>query len=434
MKNVLVLGAGSVSRPLVSYLIDRCGYSLTVASRTVDKAEKVIGGLKNGFPMRFDIGTDKTLKELVSQHDAVVSLLPYTHHPEVARAAIAEGVHMVTTSYVSDAMREMDKGARDAGITLLNEIGLDPGIDHMEAMRIIDMVKDEGGEILEFVSYCGGLPAPEANDNPFGYKFSWSPKGVVLASRNKARFRKDGKIMEIPGKELFASYEMIDIPPLGVFEGYPNRDSLPYADFYGIPDARTILRGTLRNRGWCDTWKGLHDIGMLEDGPVIGDTYLSLVSSLVPGEDYLLQRIADRIRTRKDALALSNMEWLGLLSDIPLIDRTSRVDALSKLLESRLVYEKNERDMIVLEHRFLVRINEKEKEIRSTMIDYGIPGGDSAMSRTVGIPAAIGVDLILKEKDIPKGVVIPTIPVIYEPALKRLEDEGIKFKNSAEAR
>ena len=434
MKSVLVLGAGLVSKPLISYLIDRCGYSLTVASRTLDKAQKAIGERKMGFAMSFDIDSDPSLREIVSQHDAVVSLLPYTHHPDVARAAIAEGVHLITTSYVSDAMRDLDRKAEDSGITLLNEIGLDPGIDHMEAMRIMDAVKEKGGEVLEFVSFCGGLPAPEANDNPFGYKFSWSPKGVVLASRNKARFRRNGKVKEIPGKELFANYETVDIPGLGSFEGYPNRDSVPYAEIYGIPEARTILRGTLRNTGWCDTWKGLHDIGMLGDPPVEGDTYLEMMDSLLPGEGDVRGRITSLLRTDNNELALSNMEWLGLLSDAPVMDRSSIVDALSKLLESRLKYKEGERDMIVLQHRFEVKLPEGERTMLSTMIDFGIPGGESAMSRTVAIPAAIGVDLLLNKKDIPKGVVIPTIPAIYEPALKRLEDEGIKFKNSAEAR
>jgi saccharopine dehydrogenase (NADP+, L-glutamate forming) len=428
MKNVLVLGSGLVSKPLVTYLTERCGHDVTVATRTLEKANRTIGDKKNAFALKFDIEKDPNLKELVSQHDLVVSLLPYTHHVTVARAAIAEGIHMVTTSYVSDAMKELDKEAKDAGITLLNEIGLDPGIDHMEAMRIIHEVKEKGGSILEFISYCGGLPAPEANDNPFGYKFSWSPKGVVLASRNDAKFRKDGEDRVIPGKDLFANYEIVPIPGLGEFEGYPNRNSVPYADIYGIPEARTVLRGTLRNKGWCDTWKALHDIGILRDGPAEGDSYKDMVQSPVGGEGPLKDRIKGMIHTRNDDIAISNLEWLGLLSDTPLLDRTSKVDALSKLLESKLVYSPGERDMIVLQHVFMADIDGKKKEIRSTMIDYGIPNGDSAMSRTVGIPAAIGSDLLLQENGIPAGVLIPTIPEIYIPALERLEKEGIKFE------
>jgi len=430
MKKVLVLGAGLVAGPLVRYLLDDAGFRVTVASRTEKKAQGLVDGHRNGAPLGFDITEDGNLLDLLLEHDLVVSLLPYTHHVHVAEGAIKAGIPMVTTSYVSDAMRELGPKAEDAGIMLLNEMGLDPGIDHMEAQRVIDEVKVNGGEVEGFISYCGGLPAPEANDNPWGYKFSWSPKGVVLASRNPARFRRNGDVIEIPGKELFAGYELIEVPGLPVFEGYPNRDSVPYASVYGIEEAKTVLRGTLRNRGWCDTWKGLHDIGYLEDGPVIGETYLDVMEGLAPGGGPLKERITDRIDTRDDGLVLENWKWLGLLSDLRLLDRTSRLDALSRLLESRLRYSPGERDMIVLQHRFSCRFKGKKEEVFSTMIDYGIPGGDSAMSRTVGIPAAIGSEMILNGNlKGHSGVLIPTLPDIYKLALRKLEGKGIRFES-----
>ena len=428
MKRVLVFGAGLVARPMVRYLLDKANYEVTVASRTIRKAEVIVDGHRNGTSLAFDIERDENLLDLVMEHDLAVSLLPYTYHVDIAKAAIKAGVDMVTTSYVSDGMRALDAEAKDAGILLLNEMGLDPGIDHMEAQRVIDEVHGKGGRIKGFISYCGGLPAPEANTNPWGYKFSWSPKGVVLASKNSARFKRDGTIMEVPGSELFAHYENMNIPGQGTFEGYPNRDSVPYAEIYGIDDTDTILRGTLRNVGWCDTWKGLHDIGILNEGPIEGKTYRNMMDALVPGDGTLEDRIIRSIDTRKNDTALSNYQWLGLLSDDRIEERASTMDALSDLLERKLGYAPGERDMIILQHTFITDMPEGEKTLTSTLIDHGIPGGDSSMSRTVGLPAAIGSELILNRalKNV-KGVKIPILPEIYVPALERLQKEKIGF-------
>ncbi|MGA1793870.1 MAG: saccharopine dehydrogenase C-terminal domain-containing protein [Thermoplasmatota archaeon] len=429
MKRVLVLGAGLVAKPLVRYLLDTAGFEVTVASRTAEKGDRMIAGHRNGSVRRFDISKDLNLKELVKDHDLVVSLLPYIHHVEVARTAIETGKHLVTTSYVSDSMKELDEEAKDAGVLLINEMGLDPGIDHMEAQRVIDEVHKKGGAVEEFISYCGGLPAPEANTNPWGYKFSWSPKGVVMASKNSAKFRRDGEDIEVPGKDLFANYEIIDIEGLGAFEGYPNRNSVPYADIYGIPDAKTVLRGTLRNRGWCDTWKGLHDIGILEEVHPEAEDYYTMMDILAPGKGNLKDRLRAIIRTRDNDLVLKNWEWLGLFDDRDLLDGITRMNALSALLQEKLFYDKDERDMIILQHTFNIKVEGKQQTLKSTMIDFGIPGGDSAMSRTVGIPAAIGVELALTGK-LKKfsGIIIPTLPEIYKPALKKLSDQGIVFK------
>jgi len=432
MKGVLVLGAGLVARPLVRYLLENTGSRVTVASRTLEKGERIVAGHKNGLAVAFDITRDTNLKDLVGEHDIVVSLLPYTHHAEVAKAAIDAGKHMATTSYVSDAMKELDGPAREAGVLLINEMGLDPGIDHMEAQRVIDYVHSEGGEVEEFISYCGGLPAPEANTNPWGYKFSWSPRGVVLASRNSARFRRRGKDIEIPGRKLFANYDLIEVRDLGTFEGYPNRDSIPYADIYGIPGAITVLRGTLRNSGWCDTWKGLHDIGLLEERTTNASTYQDLMNGLAPGVGPLKERLRSRISTKNDDLVIRNWEWLGLLEERELLDNTSRMDALSALLQEKLIFAPGERDMIILKHTFKIVIDGEKRTINSTMIDYGIPGGDSAMSRTVGIPAAIGVELQLTGKlDHLSGVHIPILPEIYKPALEKLREQSIQFHETS---
>ena len=238
MKKVVVFGAGLVVRAHVRYLLEH-GFAVTVASRTVSKAEEIIDGHPNGTPMAYRhhhrAGTSS--RAIIAEHDVAVSLLPWQYHPQVARACLDEGKHMVTTSYVKDEMMALDDEAKEKGIILLNELGVDPGIDHMTAMRVIDRVQAEGGEITTFQSYCGGLPAPEANDNPYGYKFSWSPRGVLLAGLNNARYKRYGEVVEVPGRELFDHVWKVDVELEGVpteLEGYPNRDSMPYAEVYGI--------------------------------------------------------------------------------------------------------------------------------------------------------------------------------------------------------
>ena len=253
MKKTLVLGAGMVSRPLVRYLLDQPEYHVTMASRTVSKAEKIINGHDRGKSVSLNVNDDALLEKLVAESDVTVSLLPYEYHVKVAKLCIKHKKHLVTTSYVSESMQKLDNEAKKAGVLLLNECGLDPGIDHMSAMRIIHGVEENGGKIIIFRSTTGALPAPEANNNPFGYKFSWSPRGVLLASRNAAKWLEDGKEISIPGEKLFENYTLQDVPGVGTFENYPNRNSLPYKDIYGLKDAKTVYRGTFRMTGWCET-------------------------------------------------------------------------------------------------------------------------------------------------------------------------------------
>jgi len=247
MKKILVLGAGLVSRPGVVFLLGH-GFEVTVASRTLEKAQQIVSGFENGKAVQMQAENEAQLDALVSEHDIVASLLPWTLHTVVAKCCLRHGRHMATTSYVGDEMRMLDADVRSKGLLFLNEIGVDPGMDHMSAMQIIDEVHEQGGKVRQFYSFCGGLPAPEDNDNPFGYKFSWSPKGVVLASRNAARFYENGQEINIPGQDLFLNYRIDTIEGLGSFEVYPNRDSKPYRDLYGLKNAETIMRGTYRNK------------------------------------------------------------------------------------------------------------------------------------------------------------------------------------------
>lgn len=433
MKKVLILGAGLVAGPLVKYLLDQPDFSVVVADVEVARARKLVAGHPRGQAEFLDISDKAALAAAIGRADLVVSMVPYTFHPVVASLAIEQGKNMVTASYVSPAMRELDAKAREKGVLLLNELGLDPGIDHMEAMRIIHEVHDSGGQVLAFTSYCGGLPAPEANTNPFGYKFSWSPRGVLLASKNSARFLKDGQIVSIPAEDLFARPEIIPIPGLGAFEGYPNRDSVPYRDIYGIPEASSILRGTLRYPGWCATLKKMVELGLLDDTPKdrTGSTFLGLMRELsrdTPGED-VRAAIARRLDLDAVSEIIPRLEWLGLFEERKLpAGKGSALDNLVALMIEKLAYAIGERDMIVLQHEFLARTESGRSErIVSTLIDYGVPGGDSSMSRTVGLPAAIAARLVLEGKIRMTGVHVPVHPDIYGPILEELGTLGVRF-------
>ncbi len=434
MNNILVLGAGLVAGPLVRYLLDQEDFNVKVASRTVSKAKKLIGGHPRGEAEQLNVEDESKLEALVSQADLVISILPYVHHVKVAKLCIKHRKNMVTTSYVSDAMRELDGQARDAGIIILNEIGIDPGVDHMSAMKIIHDVQNNGGRIASFYSYCGGLPAPEANTNPFGYKFSWSPRGVLLAARNAARYLKDKKELSLPGEELFGHYWTLNIEGLGDFEAYPNRNSLPYMDTYGIADTDSMYRGTLRYPGWCDTMLSIVKLGLLNDEEMEGLESLSYGDFMgrlinISGGENIKEALAKYLDLDQSSEVIKRFEWLGLLSQDPLpVQKGSPLDILVAAMLKKLQYEKGERDMLILHHEFLAEYSDKKEKITSTLIDYGIPEGDTSMSRTVGLPCAIGAKMVLRGEIDLTGVHIPVKPEIYEPVLKELEKQGIAFK------
>ncbi len=433
-KRVLILGAGLVSRPMVRYLLQLPGVETVVATRTVSKAQDLIAGHPKGKAVALLVDNEPELHRLIAEADVVVSLLPYTYHVTVARHCLELKKHLVTTSYVGDAMRQYSEPAAKAGLLFLNEIGLDPGIDHMSAMAIIDRVKNEGGKVVSFISSCGGLPAPDANDNPLGYKFSWSPKGVLMAGRNDARFLKDGKEVFIPSSKLFSSYWKTMVEGLGVLEAYPNRNSLPYIELYGLQGIKTMLRATFRNIGWCDTMQALVNLGLLKDDREWSDlnkmTYAQWLRAFVPEEGGLRQDVAKKLGLSLDSPVMKRLDWLGLFSDEPIgLERGSTLDILAKAMLERMSYKPGEKDMIVLQHQFEVAYPDKRGEfIESTLIDFGLPNGDSAMARTVSLPAAIAVKMTLEGQLRLTGVQIPVVPEIYRPVLAELEKLGIKFQ------
>jgi saccharopine dehydrogenase (NADP+, L-glutamate forming)/spermidine synthase len=431
MKTVLVLGAGLVTRPLVDYLLKH-DIRVRIASRTVEKAEQLIGDHPNGEAIEWTIDKQDELKKMIAESDLVVSLLPANYHTEIAKICIELDTNMATTSYVIPEMKALDNPAKENGIIILNECGVDPGIDHMSAMRIVHDVKNKGGKINSFMSYCGGLPAPEANTNPYGYKFSWSPKGVLLAGKNNAKYRKDGKDISVDGKDLFANHWEVDVPSFGKLEGYPNRNSLDYIETYGFERIDTMFRGTLRNPGWCETLKAIVDLNYVDTNEQdwSGKTYTDMGWENIGQQPFgdLRKAMADKLGIQQDSFILDNFEWLGLFStqSIP-IEKGEVIDVLTTTMLNKMSYEKGERDMLVLYHNFIAEYNDgRKEEITSTMIDYGIPNGDSSMSRTVSLPVAIGVRMILEGKFSKPGVWIPVIPELYNPILDELETLGIK--------
>jgi saccharopine dehydrogenase-like NADP-dependent oxidoreductase len=432
MKKVLILGAGMVVRPMVEYLFEQ-GYRITVTGLKKKRAEALIGGNPQGTAVRWSTDDPATLDQLVADHDITVSLLPYAYHVMVAGACLKHKKNLVTTSYVSEGMAALDEEARKAGVILLNEIGLDPGIDHMSAMHIIDEVRNKGGRLLEFYSITGALPAPEATDNPFRYKFSWSPKGVVMAGNNDARYLLDGKVKFVPTQDLFRDNFTIDFPGVGKMEVYPNRDSLLYLDKYGVTGARTFFRGTLRYPGWCAIMDAMKRIGLLsyEKIDLHGKSYAGMMALLIGEKDTqaIREKTAAFLEIPADDPVLDALEWLGLFSDQPAgREKESPFEVTSDLMIEKMMPGPDERDMIAMQHSFLVEYPGGKREvIHSRLLEFGSFSTHTAVSRAVALPAAIAVRLLLEGKIKATGVHRPVIPEIYSPVLEGLKETGIRI-------
>lgn len=433
MKNVLVLGAGLVARPLVRYLLENADIQLTLADLFVDKAEKLINGHPKGRAIQLDVQNEEELQNIIRNADVVVSLLPWVHHLKVAKLCLQLNKHLVTASYVKPEMKALDEEAKKRGLLFLNEIGVDPGIDHMAAMKIIHQVKEKGGKIVSFHSYCGGLPSMAHNNNPLGYKFSWSPVGVLLAALNDGQYLKDGKVVKVSGERLFQHYWFVDVPGAGTFEAYVNRDALPYIELYGIPETKSMFRGTLRNIGHCETWDYFKKLGLLRQDVTFDFSKITVkqaVSQLISSDGKnLIGDIARFLNVPEYSVTIKKLQWLELLSDkkIPLKE-ASAFDMFAHILQQKLVYEEGEVDLLLQHHEFVAEYPEGKKEkITSTLINTGIPHGDTSMARTVGLPAAIATRLICEGKIKLTGVHIPVLPEIYEPVLQELERNDIKL-------
>lgn len=429
MARALLLGAGLVAAPLVRYLGEH-HITLTIAANNPQRARELLGTLP-GTVVDWQSDDSATLTRLVADCDVAISLLPATMHLMVARACLAAHKPMVTASYVSPEMAALDQEAKSVGVPLLNELGVDPGIDHMSAMKLIDQLRAGGGEIRSFRSYCGGLPAPDANDNPWGYKFSWSPAGVLRAASAGARYLQDGAVKTTAPEQLFRDHHELVVPPLGSLEAYPNRDSLSYIETYGLQGIQTMYRGTLRWPGWCETLDAVKRLGLLTAKLGGAQSWGALFASLHPGSAPLKQRLAQALGLAEDSAVLGRFDWLGLLDEAtplePGVDNA--LEALAALMSERMAFGAQQRDMLVMHHAITVCYAEgREERWTSSLVDYGIPGGDTSMARTVGLPVAIAAKLVLEKKIDKPGVQIPVTKELYQPILAELARAGIALK------
>ncbi|CAG8436057.1 749_t:CDS:10 [Ambispora gerdemannii] len=436
---------GFVAGPAAEYILRRPENHLTIgtAVRHIEHARALARPFgSRATAITLDVTNEEALDNQISKYDLVISLIPYTLHPLVIKSALKFKKNVVTTSYVSDAIKAFDKAAKEAGVTIMNEIGLDPGIDHLYAIKTINEVHQKGGKILSFISYCGGLPAPENSNNPLGYKFSWSSRGVLLALRNSAKYYENGKIVEIDGPDLMDSAKPYHIYPGFAFVAYANRDSTSFKERYNIPEAKTVLRGTLRYQGFPSFIKVLVDIGFLDDTqqdylqPDAQDiSWNQVLARLLSSSSIQENDLRAEIRSKRFGnvehddleIILNGFKWLGLFSSDLVDRRGTLLDTLCATLEEKMKYGEGERDMVILQHKFGIELKDGTQETQtSTLLAYGNPAIYSAMATTVGIPCGIAAQLVLDGVISKKGVLAPYSPEINDPIIKELEKEGIK--------
>ncbi len=437
MEKFLVLGAGLVAAPLVEYLCRRADNTVVIANNILSDAQNLAARFSNASAEQIDVADAQALQNRAAGFDVVLSMVPPIFHPLVARACIGAKTHMVSASYQSEDMLALSGQAEAAGITILNEIGLDPGIDHLSAMQIIDNAHAKGEQIEAFVSWCGGIPAPDDNKcetghlyNPLGYKFSWNPKGAILVLLNEARYMQDGADRTIAPENLMNWAKPVRIGDLDL-ECYPNRNSLLYKDIYKIPEVKTLIRGTLRYPGFCQIMQLAKTLGLfgLENTSVSNAaSWKDYISSLNGGVSIGTLR-ADAPKTAWQAL-----DWLGVFSDEPVNTGHTPLDAFCDLLLAKLTYLDGEKDMIVLQHKFIIKRKDGTKYYRSALLKcIGEQNGTnavsaiSAMAATVGLPVAMAAQLIMDGHITQTGMVLPVTPQIYEPILRMLQQEGIAF-------
>ncbi len=438
MKNLLIIGAGRSATILINYILEQAqlnNFFVTIADADIELAQKKIKDHPNGRAIWLDASKPNDRREVINRHDVVVSLLPPQMHLEVAQDCIVLGKHMVTASYVSKQVFRLGDEARQRALVFMNELGLDPGIDHMSAMQRIHEIQAMGGKITAFHSYTGGLVAPESDDNPWHYKFSWNPRNVVLAGQGTAQFLEEGKLKYIPYRRLFRQYRLIDIPEMGKWEVYANRDSLMYKEAYGLQNIKTLFRGTIRHVGFCDAWNALVRIGLTDATfPIVDSdklTYHDLMEAFLGISQHtgsVKDRISKMIETEPNSEIMQKLEWLGLFSK----KRIKVQNATPSLILERLLLEKwalqpNDQDMVIMQHVFEYELNRKKKKRTSTLVMKGQNGNETAMSTLVGLPLGIFVKLLMQGKISTTGVNIPTMPEVYEPIMAELETYGVRF-------
>jgi saccharopine dehydrogenase-like NADP-dependent oxidoreductase len=436
MQTILILGGGKSSAFLIDYLADTCirkERRLILADLDLDTSTQKLKNKLGTEARILDLENELDRKNLISEANLVISMLPAFLHPLIAKDCLELHKHFFTASYQSDELLEMRSEISQKGLLFLNECGLDPGLDHMSAMQIIDEAKARGEEIISFKSYCGGLLAPESEDNPWKYKFTWNPRNVVLAGQATSRYIDRGELKFVPYHQLFKRLETIHFPGLGDFDGYPNRDSLSYRSIYGLEKIPTMLRGTLRRAGYCKAWNVFVQLGMCDDSfqleLPIGSTLKDFLNSFLPSNSALTaeEKLADLIHDL-DFETWEKISWLGFFGTRKLpLSSGSPAQILQSILEEDWKLQPEDRDMIVMQHIFEIKTSTGIKEIRSSLVSFGKDSTYTAMAKTVGLPLAIAVDLFLDGKIKETGLQLPVSKEIYEPILHQLVSHGIKF-------
>ncbi|MFZ4399004.1 MAG: saccharopine dehydrogenase family protein [Bacteroidales bacterium] len=437
MKKILILGAGLSSSSLIKYLLDQSienNWKIRLGDVSLALAEAKINHHQNGEAFEFDIFNDTQKESEIQNADAIISMLPARFHPIVANSCLKYKKHMLTASYVSPEMKAMDEDAKKANIAMLNELGVDPGIDHMSAMKVVDKIKAEGGKMLSFKSSTGGLIAPEFDNNPWNYKFTWNPRNVVVAGQGVSQYIVNGNYKYLPYHQLFSRVETISVPGLGDFEVYPNRDSLKYRETYNLHSIPTMFRGTMRRPGYCKAWDVFVQLGMTDDTYIIENsydiTYRQFINMFLNYDDKLNveEKIAAKFNISMDSDIIMRLKWLGVFENTKVeIKNATPAQILQKILVDKWVLDKDDKDLIVMQHQFEYEKSERKYRITSSLVVIGIDNVHTAMSITVGTPLAIATKLLLTGKINITGVHTPVIKELYEPILNELEDYNIKF-------
>lgn len=438
MKKIIVLGAGRSSGSLIKYLLTHShidDFEVTVADISVSSAQEKIHKHPRGRAIAFDINNAEQRIKEISAADIVISLLPPALHYLAAVDCVQAGKHLVTASYVSPELKSLNDEAVNKNILLLNECGLDPGIDHLSAMEIIHRLQEKGAELKCFKSFTGGLVAPESNDNLWGYKFTWNPRNVILAGQGTARYIERNHYKYIPYNRLFTEIEKITVNDLGTFDGYANRDSLAYRKIYSIDTIPTLMRGTLRQQNFCSAWQVFVSLGLTDDTYIVEDsehlTYVQLIESFIPVSakgKTTEERLCDFLDLETGGIEMEMIRSTGILYDTIIgLPSATPAQILQHLLQSKWVLKPDDKDMIVMQHSFKYSLDGKDETLQSSLVVKGESVEQTAMAKTVGLPLGIVTRLILKNKISLRGVHIPVQKEIYEPVLNELKEFGICF-------
>lgn len=436
MKTILVLGAGRSSSALITYLLQQSAvhsWKILVGDVSEDAARQRIGGSTRGEALVFDIQQEQGSEAIIQSVDVVISLLPAHLHPLVAKHCLQNQKHLLTASYVSKEMQEFHAEAVNKNLIFVNECGLDPGIDHMSAMQVINKIKAQGGKLISFDSFTGGLISPEtAPENPWRYKFTWNPRNVVMAGQGTAKFLQEGQYKYVPYHQLFKRLTPVTLPGMGEFEGYPNRDSLKYLDTYGLQGIQSMLRGTLRNKGYCAAWDVLVQLGCCDDTFVMEGvermTHRDFINAFLNYDSQLMveEKLCLAFKIQPNGPEMQRLRWSGFFDrELIGLKEGTPAQVLEHILNKKWKLKSEDKDQIVMWHRFVFVLHGQKKEIQASLVSTGDDATYTAMAKTVGLPLGIAAKLILQDKITSRGVVIPVIPEMYNPILTELAELGI---------